>query len=111
MELQRSTELLRQTADVYVLNRDTPEQSMRLLRITGVSLPVLLDRDLSVARQYDMLPKPGQPMGGMSGVAQMGFVVVDSKGVIRIQRADILFGQHAGQILEIVKILKQPGGG
>ncbi len=111
MELQRSVDLLKKTADVYVLNRDTPEQSVRLLQITGVSFPVLLDRDLTVARQYDMLPKPGQPMGGMSGVAQMGFVVVDAKGVIRIQRADILFGQHAGQILEIVKILTQARGG
>lgn len=111
MELQRSAGLLRRTADVYVLNRDTPEQSVRLLQITGVSFPVLLDRDLTVARQYDMLPKPGQPMGGMSGVAQMGFVVIDPKGVTRVQRADILFGQHAGQILETVKILGRTGGG
>ena len=57
------------------------------------------------------VPKPGQPMGGMRGVAQMGFVVVDPKGVIRIQRADILFGQHAGQILEIIKIFRRAGGG
>jgi len=79
--------------------------------MTGISFPVLLDRDLAVARQYDLLPKPGQPMGGMRGVAQMGFVLVDPKGVIRVQRADILFGQHAGQILEMVKILTQTGGG
>ncbi len=110
MELQHSAAPLRQSADVFVLNRDTPEESRRLLQITGVSFPVLLDRDLAVARQYDLLPKPGQPMGGMRGVAQMGFVVVDPQGVIRVQRADILFGQHAGQILEIVKILSQTGG-
>ena len=38
--------------------------------------PVLLDPDLQVGRQYDMLPKLGQTMGGMMGVAQMGFVVI-----------------------------------
>ena len=110
MELQRSAETLRQGADVYVLNRDTPEESRRLLRITGVSFPVLLDSDLAVARQYDLLPKRGQPMGEMRGIAQMGFVVADPQGVIRVQRVDILFGRHAGQILEIVKILSQTGG-
>lgn len=110
MELQRSADLLRQRADVYVLNRDTPQESLRLRGITGMSFPVLLDRDLAVARRYDLLPKPGQPMGGMRGVAQMGFVVVDPKGVIRVQRADILFGQHAGQILEIADILNRPQG-
>lgn len=110
MELQRSAEALRQVADVYVLNRDAPGESRRLLQMTGISFPVLLDGDLEVARRYDMLPKPGQPMGDMRGIAQMGFVTVDSQGVIRVQRVDILFGQHAGQMLEIVKILTRPGG-
>ncbi|MGH2425402.1 MAG: redoxin domain-containing protein, partial [bacterium] len=81
MELQRSAEVLRERAEVYILNRDTPQESLRLREITGISFPVLLDSDLAVARRYDLLPKPGQPMGGMRGVAQMGFVVVDPKGV------------------------------
>lgn len=106
-ELQRSADALRQRADVYVLNSDTPQDSLRLRSITGVSFPVLLDGDLAVARRYDLLPKPGQPMGGMRGVAQMGFVVVDQKGIIRVQRADILFGEHAAQILEILDILNR----
>jgi len=90
-----------------VINRDTPEDSRQLKQISGISLPVLLDPQLTVARQYDMLPKPGQPMGGMSGVAQMGFVVIDARGTIRVQRADIYFGRHASQILEILQILTQ----
>lgn len=111
MELQRSAEALRQRAEVYVLNSDTPQQSLRLRAITGISFPVLLDSDLAVARRYDLLPKAGQPMGAMRGVAQMGFVVIDPQGVIRVQRVDILFGQHASQILEIINILSQSRGG
>ncbi len=109
MELQRSREreVLSERADVYVVNRDTPEESRRLLRITGISFPVLLDGDLAVAERYDMLPKRGQPMGGMRGVAQMGFVVVDPQGAIRVQRVDILFGQHAAQLLQIVRMLSR----
>jgi len=68
-------------------------------------VPVLLDRQLAVVRQYDMLPKPNQPMGGMSGVAQMGWVIVDAGGTIRVQRADLQFGSHAGQMLEILRLL------
>jgi len=106
-ELQKSADALGQQADVYVINRDSPEDSRQLKQISGISLPVLLDPQLTVARQYDMLPKPGQPMGEMSGVAQMGFVVIDARGTIRVQRADIYFGQHASQILEILRILAQ----
>jgi peroxiredoxin len=103
--LQQSADTLRENADVYVVNSDTPESSRQLLQMTGITLPVLLDQDLSVARAYDFLPKPGQPMGGMSGVAQMGFVVIDSDGVIRVQRADINFGDHADQILTTLDVI------
>lgn len=68
---------------------------------------MLLDPSLNVAREYDMLPKLGQPMGGMSGVAQMGFVIVDANGRIRVQRADVHFGRHASQILQILRLLKE----
>ena len=103
-------ETIRTQADIYVINSDAPPASRQLKAISGISLPVLLDRSLAVARQYDLLPKPGQPMGGMAGVAQMGFVVVDGRGTIRVQRADIYFGQHAGQIAEILRRLTAQGG-
>lgn len=89
------------------MNSDSPEASRRLIQITGISLPVLLDRSLSVAKQFDMLPKSGQPMGGMQGVAQMGFVAIDPHGTIRVQRVDLLFGRHSAQLLQIVRILNQ----
>ena len=106
-ELQSSVEALGQMADVFVINSDTPEQSRQLKQITGIEVPVLLDQDLAVARQYDMLPKPGQPMGTMQGVAQMGFVIIDGDGTIRAQRVDVNFGEHAGQMLEILRLLGQ----
>jgi peroxiredoxin len=101
-ELQKSADALRQQADTYVINSDAPEDSRRLKQLTRIGLPVLLDRQLAWARQYDMLPKPNQPMGMMRGVGQMGFVVIDAGGTIRVQRVDIQFGQHAAQILEIL---------
>ncbi len=92
---------------MYVINSDAPAQSRQLKQITGISVPVLLDQQLSVAPQYDFLPKANQPMAGMMGVAQMGFVIIDGQGTIRIQRADINFGAHAGQMLQILRLLAQ----
>jgi peroxiredoxin len=103
VELQKSADELRRRADVFVLNSDTPEDSRRLKRLTGISLPLLLDRDLQVARSYDMLPKANQPMGMMFGVEQMGFVIIDGRGTIRLQRVDLNFGTHADQILDILR--------
>ena len=91
---------------MYVINSDTAEQSRQLKQVTGIGAPVLLDRNLEVARQYDMLPKPGQPMGMMQGVAQMGFVIVDGTGIIRVQRVDVNFGDDADQMIEILQIIE-----
>lgn len=74
-------------------------------QLSGVTLPILYDQDLEVTRQYDFLPQPGQPMGGMSGIPQMGFVIIDAQGIIWVQRVDIFFGEHAGQILEILEAM------
>ncbi len=104
-ELQKSSDQLRAASDVFVINNDTPEDSRRLKRMIGLSVPVLLDRDLQVARSYEMLPKANQPMGMMSGVAEMGFVIIDGRGIIRLQRVDTHFGDHAGQMLEILHLI------
>ena len=104
--MQKKASELQEFADVYVINSDTPEDSRKLQEISEITIPVLLDSDLTVARQFDMLPKPGQPMGGMAEVAQMGFVVIDSTGTIRLQRVDLHFGQNADQILEILKLVE-----
>ncbi len=105
-ELQKQAEELQQYADIYVINGDTPEDSRELKKMKGVTLPVLLDPTLEVARKYDMLPKPGQPMGGMGGVAQMGFVIIDRNGIIRVQRVDINFGEDASQMIEILRLIE-----
>jgi peroxiredoxin len=112
VQLQSSgtAEALARQTDVYVINGDTPEDSRRLRQLTRIAVPVLLDPSLDVARRYDLLPKPGQPMGGMRGVAQMGFVIVDAGGTIRVQRADVNFGRHAGQMLEILRLLAERRG-
>ena len=76
-------------------------------QLSRSTLPILSDENLAVAGQYDFLPKPGQPMGGMPGVSQMGFIIIDAQGMIRVQRVDLNFGDHAGQILDILAALRE----
>ena len=86
-------------AKVYIVNVDVPDNSRWLKEYTHIQVPVLLDNDLRVARLYDMHSRPGLPMGGMSGVPTMGFVIVDKDGIIRKMRANINFGGDTDYIL------------
>ena len=72
---------------------------------TGATFPLLSDPDLAVTIQFDMHLKPGWPMGGMGSFPEMGYVIVDGKGLIRAQRVDLRFGEHADEILLLLQKL------
>ncbi len=87
-----------------MINPDTADNNKKVREASRLSIPILLDPGYTVARMFGM-PGQGRPMNGL-----VGFVVIDRKGTIRLQRVDIDFGSHAGQILEIVKIVSRTGG-
>jgi peroxiredoxin len=89
---------------VYVINPDTADNNKKVREASHLAIPILLDPGYTVAKMLD-LPGQGRPMNGL-----VGFVVIDGKGTIRLQRVDIDFGSHAGQIIEIVKIVSRTGG-
>lgn len=82
-----------------MINPDTPENSRKVRASTGLAIPILLDPGYTVARRLD-LPGDGRPMGGL-----VGFVIIDPKGIIRVQRVDVDFGSHSGQIRGIVQTI------
>jgi peroxiredoxin len=84
---------------VYVINPDTVENNRKVRQMSGLSIPILLDPEYRVAKMYD-LPGDGRPMRGL-----VGFVIMDRQGLIRVQRVDIDFGSHGGQIVQILKII------
>ena len=84
---------------MYVINPDTPENARKVRQTTGLSVPLLSDPHYTMAKRFD-LAGPGRPMGGL-----VGFVVIDAKGIIRVQRVDIDFGRHASQIIQITRAL------
>jgi peroxiredoxin len=82
-----------------VISDKTVEESRRFKQATGFAMPLLLDPQLQVTRVYDMLAGPNQTGRPTPSAMQMGFVVVDGGGIIRAQRVDTNFGDHADQII------------
>jgi peroxiredoxin len=81
-----------------MINPDTVENNRKVREMSRLSIPILLDPNYSVARMYD-LPGQGRPMRGL-----VGFVIMDKRGIIRVQRVDIDFGSHAPQIVQILRV-------
>lgn len=89
--------------DLIAVGYDTPE-SLRLTQAgSGASFPLLSDNDLTVTRLYDMQLRGGWPMAGMGEIPEMGWVIIDGDGVIRLQRVDLYFGDHAGDMLAALR--------
>jgi peroxiredoxin len=82
-----------------VINPDPPERSAEVRRSTGLTLPLLQDPNYTMASRFE-LRGVGRPMGGL-----VGFVLIDKKGIIRVQRVDLEFGRHAKQIAEGLRLL------
>lgn len=78
---------------------DSPESLKLSQEGSGASFPLLSDIDLTVTRMYDMQLRPDWPMAGMGDIPEMGWVVVDAEGRIRVQRVDLYFGDHVDDIL------------
>ena len=51
-ELEKRIADIRNVADVYVVNKDTPDNSRLLKDVSKISVPVLLDNDLKVTKSY-----------------------------------------------------------
>ena len=89
--------------DLIALGYDTPASLRQTQAGSGASFPLLSDIDLTVTRLYDMQLRPNWPMGGMGQIPEMGYVVIGADGVIRLQRVDLNFGDHANDILRMMK--------
>ena len=84
---------------------DAGDQARQVVQRTGATFPLLSDPDLNVTTQFDMQLRADWPMGGMGAFPEMGYVIVDGKGIIRAQRVDVYFGDAAPQILRWLKDL------
>jgi len=89
--------------DLLAVGYDTPASLKRTQADSGASFPLLADIEMTVTPLYDMQLRPEWPMGGMGDIPEMGYVVVDPDGRIRLQRVDLYFGDNADDILRTMK--------
>ena len=104
-ELEKRVDEFQSLGDLIAVGYDTPESLKQTQAGSGASFPLLSDTDLTVTRLYDMQLRAGWPMAGMGEIPEMGYVVVDGQGLIRLQTVDIHFGNHAQDILQALKAL------
>src|SRR5258707_1056809 len=91
--------------EVISINPDAGDRAQQVVQRIGATFSLLSDPDLSVTRQFDMQLRAGWPMGDMGNFPEMGYVIVDGKGIIRAQRVDVYFGDAGVQILKWLKEL------
>ena len=89
--------------DLIAVGYDTLESLRQTQTRSGASFVLLSDIDLTVTRLYDMQLRPNWPMGGMGQIPEMGYVVIGADGLIRLQRVDLYFGDHANDLLMMMK--------
>jgi peroxiredoxin len=74
---------------------DSPGVARRTSGQLGLEFPLLSDPPMRIIRQYHMTG-PGMNM------AQMGYVIIDRQGRIRVRKVDRQFGEHAPDIRAIL---------
>ena len=94
---------LKPLADVIAVGADTASSIRQTQSATNASFPLLRDPDLKVSKLYDMQLRSQWPMGMMGAFPEMGYVIVDEKGIIRTQRVDLTFGDHADEMIILLK--------
>ena len=89
--------------DLLAVGYDTPESLKQTQAGSATSFPLLADIEMKVTPLYDMQLRSNWPMGGMGDIPEMGYVVVGADGRIKLQRVDLNFGDHADDILTVLK--------
>ena len=87
-------------ANVVAISTDGDEESFKLNHLLEGAFPLLSDPGLEVINAYQMRHN----MGGMT-VGNMGYAIIDGRGVVRNIEVDPLFGRHSDVILQSLKKL------
>ena len=84
-------------AEVFAISNDAPDDARRLATELGLDFPVLSNPSMDVIYRYRM-------KGERMPMADMGYVLIDAAGRIRVHRIDRQFGEHAGEIEALLRL-------
>lgn len=83
-------------ATVLALSHDDRERARSMAVELGRTIVVLSDPSMKVIYRYGM-KSDSMPM------ADMGYVVIDRAGRIRLRKIDLRYGEHIGEIVQALK--------
>jgi peroxiredoxin len=92
--LAKRAEELKGLAEVVAVSTDNILDQQKLNQLLGGAFPLLSDPGLQVISAYQMRHQMGSET-----VGNMGYVIIDGRGVVRKIAVDPLFGRHADAIL------------
>lgn len=95
----RLAELTSEGAAVLAVSTDTPEEARTVVRKFGLTFPLLSDPGMEVIRRYGM-------KGERMEMADLGYVVIDQEGRIRVKRIDRQFGDRVELLLYHIRQAK-----
>ncbi len=96
---RRINEFTAEGAAVFAVSIDKPDQARKVAQEFKLGFPVLSDPAMQVIRPYGM-------KGDRMEMAELGYVVIDRQGRIRVTRADRAFGDHVEHILRYLRQAK-----
>jgi len=85
--------------EVLAVSRDDKPFARLMAAMLDSKIPVLSDPSMEMIRAYQMKGE------GME-MADLGYVVIDTKGRIRARKIDRKFGENAQDLIRVLKKLK-----
>lgn len=83
-------------AEVLALSNDDRDHARSMAAELRGSIVVLSDPSMQVIDRYGM-------KGDNMPMADMGYVVIDHSGHVRVRKVDRTFGQHLDEIIQALK--------
>ena len=82
--------------EVFAISNDNRADARRMATQARLDFPVLSDPPMEVISGYGMQSKKML-------MADMGYVLIDARGRVRVRRIDRQFGERAGEIVEALR--------
>ena len=86
---------------MVAVSTDPPSESRKLDELLNGAFPLLGDPHLRVISAYQMRHQMGSET-----VGNMGYVIIDGRGVVRNIAVDPIFGRHSDAILAYLRGLQ-----
>lgn len=86
---------------MVAVSTDKAPDQQKLDQLLGGTFPLLSDPGVQVINAYQMRHQMGTEI-----VGNMGYVIIDRRGVVRKNVVDPLFGRHADRIVTSLKELQ-----